>query len=196
MTEEEEEKRIRKPTTGGIPKEVLLERERRAWDLRQQGLTHERIAAELNLDRSTITKMLGRLSVRASKNMMEMVIEEKIGQIARLNHIVDEAMQAWERSKETAKTVRRQQADAAAQEEGDVEGSARKKKVTTTTLVQDQDGDPRYLDVAIKAMNEIRKILGLDAPAKNLNVDLSTLTDEQLDRLVKGEDVLSVLMRA
>lgn len=175
---------------------MLLERERRAWDLRQQGLTHERIAAELNLDRSTITKMLGRLSVRASKNMMEMVIEEKIGQIARLNHIVDEAMQAWERSKETAKTVRRQQADAAAQEEGDVEGSARKKKVTTTTLVQDQDGDPRYLDVAIKAMNEIRKILGLDAPAKNLNVDLSTLTDEQLDRLVKGEDVLSVLMRA
>lgn len=185
---------------GGVPREVLRQRETQVWDLRQAGMTHERIALEMNMERSTITKMLSRLSNRANATIMSEMVSEKISQITRLNFIVDEAMQAWSRSKEASKTVRKQQSDPVKEEETAEATAFRRRgrsagesRTVVVSQVQDNDGDPRYLDTAMRAMADIRKVMGLDAPNRNLNINLETLSDSQLERLAAGEDVFNVM---
>jgi transposase len=89
-----------------VPKEVTIERERRAWELRQKGWSHRRIAAELGIDDSTVTKALQRVTKRALIDLKDKVEEMKTEQTFQLDHIQDEAMQAWERSKEDAELSR------------------------------------------------------------------------------------------
>lgn len=178
-----------KMNTGGVPREVLRERERVSWDLRQRGWTHERISVELNLERSTVSKILNRVSKRYNDHIIEAMAEERATQVARLNLIVDESMRAWERSKAAKKLARKQQTGSS----GSGTGSPVRSSEVVETRLEDRDGDPRYLDTAMKAMADIRRILGLDAPLKSLAVDLKTLTDAQLDRLAAGADIVDVL---
>ncbi len=165
-----------------LAKEVVRERERRAWELRQQGWTHARIAVELGLDPSTITKMLARIRKRYLAEIQDQVEAETIEQVAQLRFIVDEAMQAWLASKEASKSV--------AQKKKPGQGAGGDE---ITTRVQDQDGDPRYLGTAMSALGDIRKILGVDAPVRSditsggkalRAVDYSTLSDDELRAIV------------
>lgn len=57
-------------------------------------------------------------------------------------------------------------------------------------------GDLACLDRALKIMERRAKLLGLDAPEqnRNLNLDLLQCTDEQLERISRGEDPLTVLL--
>ncbi len=163
-----------------LNKEQQLDRDKKMWSLRQQGWTHEMIADELRLERSSITKALGRMSRDASRELTDTLIEEKYAQLAQLRHTVAEAMLAWERSKQANKTVTRKApgGDSAA---------------TTMVRMEDTDGDPRYLQVANQARADLRKLLGLDAPTKVVNLDqLDTATDDQLERIIAGEDPLIV----
>jgi hypothetical protein len=86
-----------------VSKEVAREHERKAWDLRQQGWTHGRIAAEVGLERSSVTKILARLSDRYLKQFQEDVGRVKAEQTAQLEHLYFEAVSAWERSQGTAR---------------------------------------------------------------------------------------------
>jgi hypothetical protein len=56
-------------------------------------------------------------------------------------------------------------------------------------------GNLKAIDRAIKLEERRAKLLGLDAPTKNLNLDLSALTDQQLEQLAAGEDLAHVLKR-
>ncbi len=174
-----------------VNKEQQKERERVVWNYRMRGWTHEMIADELGLERSTITKMLGRLSQAASKELTSTVIEEKYAQLAQLRHVIAEATEAWERSKQVDKTMTTRNNQ-----------TTERGKTTTlpggevTVRVQETDGDPRYLEVANKARADIRKLLGLDAPTKIINLDrLDNATDEQLERIIAGEDPLVVFSK-
>ncbi len=170
-------------------KEQQKEREKLVWSLRMKGWTHEMIADELGLERSTITKMLGRLSLAASKELTDTLIEEKYAQLAQLRHVVAEAMEAWERSKQVDKTMttRNQQATDKKGNQTALPGGE------VTVKIQESDGDPRYLEAANRARADIRKLLGLDAPTKIINLDrLDNATDEQLERIIAGEDPLVV----
>ncbi len=172
-------------------KEQQKEREKVVWGYRMRGWTHEMIADEIGLERSTITKMLGRLSKVALSELTETVIEEKVAQLGQLRHTVAEAMAAWERSKQVDKTMTTRNA----------QGVEKGRTVTlpggeVTVKVQETDGDPRYLEVANKARADIRKLLGLDAPTKVINLDrLESATEDQLERIIAGEDPLVVFAR-
>lgn len=144
------------------------ERERQVWAYRAEGMTHERIAELIGAERSTITKMLARLADRSLGELTEDISEEKMAQVSILRHIVDEAMQAWERSKNPEKTVTKR---APVTEEGGRRRPAGRSDSYLLSRVIDSDGDPRYLDQAMKALGEIRKILGLNAPAP---IDVTT----------------------
>lgn len=56
-------------------------------------------------------------------------------------------------------------------------------------------GDPRFLQGVQWCIDRRCKLLGLDAPIKqqSQNIELNSLTDEQLKRLAAGEDILSIL---
>jgi len=55
-------------------------------------------------------------------------------------------------------------------------------------------GDVQAIAVALSVSRERRKLLGLDKAVvqANVNIDVSTLTDDQLARIAAGEDPLAV----
>ncbi len=147
-------------SSNGIPREVLAQREAQAWALRQKFYTHQRIADELGLERSTVTKMLQRISARTLKKLSDEVLERTAAQIDQLDYLADEAVQAWHRSKEATRNVAKRTRSAS--------GGFGRRGQTEDTLIQtsDMDGDPRYLDVALKALADGRKLLGINAPER------------------------------
>jgi len=61
-------------------------------------------------------------------------------------------------------------------------------------------GDLQVVDRTLRIMARRAKLLGLDAPlhsqSQNLNIDVTQLTDEQLDRIANGENPVSVMANA
>jgi len=59
-----------------------------------------------------------------------------------------------------------------------------------------EDGDDSAIDRVLRIMKRRADILGLDAPGKHLvhELDLGSLTDQQLARIADGEDPLDVLI--
>lgn len=50
-----------------------------------------------------------------------------------------------------------------------------------------EDGNAQAVDKLVKVMERRARLLGLDAPTKSqINVDVTTLTDEQLEALARG----------
>lgn len=126
------------------PKEIAIEHERAAWELRQQCWTQERIAEKLEISQSAVSQILKKLRKRyLAKNEKELQAV-KNEQVAQLEFMADELFQAWERSKY------RQVDDAEPGEEFQPVGV----------------GDPKLLTAAMKAKEDIRKILGADAATK------------------------------
>lgn len=151
-------------------REMIIQRERQVWDMRQKGKTHAQIAAALDVDRSTVTKMLGRMYARSLSNLDEAVKQEKLEQWDRLDYMVSECLDAWEKSKQAAKSVTEKKimpapdpnAPAPAGQNQPNQPAER----VTTSQVTDQDGNVRFLVEARAALADIRKILGIDAPTK------------------------------
>lgn len=177
------------PNPHRVPKEVTRERERRAWELRQQLWTHERIALELGVDHSTITKMLARIRQRMLVQLNVEVGSRVAEQVGQLDQIADQSYQAWIKSKEPEKEVQKKVSKGKGLRSGSEETSSR---------VSERGGDVRYLEMTVRALQDIRKILGIEAPVRQQNVsltldDLKSMTDDELERLAKGEPVESVL---
>jgi uncharacterized protein (DUF433 family) len=120
-------------------------------ELQRRGLTHERIAQQTGFTRKTVQAALANYNRRVMARLEKRAAAEKAKQVQQLEGIVEEALAAWERSKQDAMVLR----------ETDVGG---KRRLETT--IKGQAGDPRFLGEASKALGEVRKILGLDAPVK------------------------------
>lgn len=144
------------PVTRPHPNTVAL-REARAWDLRCRGWSQSRIARALDVTQSGVSKMLDRIEVRELKRMSESVEREKVTQTGQLGHIIEQAMDAWHRSRKPRKR-------AASKTTGGGEGPGGDSVVSTEVI--ERDGDPAHLYVAMNAMDRVRSLWGLDvAPA-------------------------------
>lgn len=142
-----------------VPKEIVRERERKAWAMRTQNLMLQwQIAEELNITESGVCRILKRVSMRVLQEMNEDIIAYKAQQVEALMFIAQEAMAAWTKSKEPIKTVSR--SVRGKQLDGETEQTD--KIMGTIMRTTDQDGDPRYLTIAMAALADIRKVLGLD----------------------------------
>lgn len=133
--------------------EVTLDREQKAWELRLNSWTQQRIALELGISQSAVSQILKRLLERYMYENLEEIECFKAEQIAQLENVAFEAMQAWERSKI-------------------------------------KNGDVRCLAIALKAKEDIRKILGIDSPSKlktpERYKEFENLSDEELiERLIQ-----------
>lgn len=141
-----------------VPKAVIIEREKRVWALRITGATYEHIAKEIGITFGGVAKILNRLHDRYRKKNMDDIEKMKLEQIGQINNVMHEAYQAWLRSKENAFIKRR-----------NALGADKDGKLGAVSVYQeerDQDGDPRYLTVFLKGAEDLRKIVGADAPSK------------------------------
>src|SRR3990167_8093368 len=119
-----------------VSKALTIEREMKAWSLRLQGATYERIANEIGITIAGVSKILARVHKQYYQLHIRSVEQIKIEQISELNNIAYEAYQSWEISKDKSNFC----------------------------------GDPRYLNVFMKAKEDIRKITGYDAILKISNL--------------------------
>src|SRR5262245_13034931 len=113
-----------------VPIQTTRLRELRAWDMKLEGKADGDIAAELGVERSTVTKMLGRVQKRETERLRERSDAERMRAQERLQELYGEAMEAWERSKQAREVSR-------------ARTGPRGKSVCRE--VASRDGDPRVL---------------------------------------------------
>jgi hypothetical protein len=143
------------------PDDVQRAREVRAWRLRSRGWTQGRIGDELGITQGAISKLLARVEARESRRMAKRSGRVKVVQSAVLDHITEEAIDAWHRSK----APRKRAASKRSMPGGDGDAGDAGDEVQTTEVVE-RDGDTGYLYAAMTAMGHQRSLWGLDvAPA-------------------------------
>ncbi len=134
-----------------------LEREMTVWDWSCRGKSERWIAREMGLSHTGIGLIIDRVEARLEKRFLKRAARRKVTQCGQLEHIVQEAMDAWERSK-----LPRKKAASRTVEGGEGDGAG---EVTTSEIVE-RDGDCQYLYAAMAGMSNERSLLGLDvAPA-------------------------------
>ena len=149
-------------------KKTLVDREldlRRtiAWRLVTEfNYTQQKIAALLEVNQSTVSRDLKHFTDDVLSNLKDVAEEEKIVQVAQLKHLVQELTEAWEASK-----INEQQ----------ITQSTKEGAETTTVRVKGREGDRAYISEIRNCLQDIRKILGADAPIKTAQTN------------AKGEDV-------
>jgi len=166
-------------------------REMRALEMSIQGWSQHAIGAELGISQAAVSKLLKRVEERALRDLSGVVQRQKARQALRLEHIYSESMRAWERSK--AESTRRRQRKTQP-------GPGGSGTTVAEITVEAQHGDPRFLDEARRALADLNKLWGLDAPqrldlraARNPFADL---TEDQLRELAAQQRALIDLSSA
>lgn len=156
-------------------------RELRVMELATLGWSQHQIAADLGISQAAVSKILKRVELRILRELTDTVERQKARQSIRLEHLFAESMRAWEGSK--ADSTRRRQRKT--QGGGGAAGAT-----IAEVVVENQHGDPRYLDEARKTLGDHRKIWGLDAPQK---VDVRASRNPYAD--MSEEDLRAALTR-
>ena len=157
-----------------------MEREARAWELHKEGFSQTEIARMLSdedpkhpIGQQAISKMLRRVQESLVSDLSDKVDRYKVSQIGRLEGIYLAAMSSFRLSKGVQKKTKTKRRPAAT-------GVTVVKQDTTN-----EPGDPRFLEKAMDALRDQRKILGIDAPLKfdgtvKSDRPLEDMTDEEL----------------
>ena len=123
--------------------------------MKARGRTNAQIADELGVAVSTVTRGLARVEARELKRMGRRVLRLRIRQHAQLDHVIAEAMAAWER------------ANYRPRRSPPSPGSARqgreppRTETRTTRKAEGQCGDPRLLASVLEALSSQRSLWGL-----------------------------------
>lgn len=114
------------------------------------------VGKEHKLSRQRVCQIVQAVETWLVPQMVERVRELKTRHTTSLEHVFREAMGAWEKSKGDRLKFRR--------------GSTANGEIDETTREQ-SCGDPRFLDAAMKALTDIRKMWGANEPlARDDNV--------------------------
>ncbi|MGO9798728.1 MAG: hypothetical protein ACLPQ0_04630 [Candidatus Binatus sp.] len=145
--------------------------ELRIWTLLSEGKTPSAIAREVGIARPSVHRIIRRVEARYNQAIGATVERLKARQARTLWAVVDEAVEAWERSKQPVRRVKRESG-----RRGPARGGSRGERGDgrtdlTRTQVESRVGDPRYLTEAREALADIRKLYGLDAPKSGDGVE-------------------------
>ena len=129
----------------------IAQRRQKVAELALQSWTQESIAQELGISQSQVAADLKKTRQSWRESAIRDFEAARHEELARLARIERESMAAWERSKQPLQTAT-------------VNGEAGAQKARRT--VKHQNGDPRFLDIALRCSEARRQIVGLDAPTK------------------------------
>ena len=136
--------------------EMLVELMRKGCGPRE---IHRKVNAKnagvYTLSISLISNNMKRLEEGWAKEMVAHSIGEyKASQYQKVEHLYNEVVEAWERSKREGQTM-----SGAVNANGEATG-------TRSVTRMRRDGDPRWIEAAIKLLERQAKIIGIDAPLK------------------------------
>ena len=124
--------------------------------------TQRQVAEEFGITPGRVCQLIHEMDAEILEGFSEKRGALKSRQHGQLEHVAREAMRAWEESKQPSETTKTKRIDG-------VPGDQ------TERTISHRPGDPRYLDQALKAMDGIRKIWGLET----LSSRPANLGDEQ-----------------
>jgi len=134
---------------------ALRERDVRMLELAAAGRSQAEIGEQVGLSRSGVCRAMKRTEQAALAELTERIEAQKIELDYGYRHIYREAVRAWERSKKDVESVRM------VEEQGN-EGV----KTRIEESSRGQTGDPRHLDVALRALERRSRLWGLDEIGK------------------------------
>ncbi len=137
------------------------------------------IAADLGIDQAQVSRDLKAMRELWLASTIRDFDAAKAQELAKIDEVEREYWLAWERSK--------QDKEVAIQEAG-----ADKKLKKATLRKEGQSGNAAFLAGVLSCIDKRCQILGLDAP-KRFVVKWEELTEEQMERLAKGEPPEKVL---
>lgn len=168
---------------GSEPRARIRLREIRVMEQILEGRTQHQIAESLDISQPAVSKIVRRMEERLLADVALKVERQRARHTLRLEHMYAESMRAWGASQQDA-TRRRQR-----KSEGVGAGGS-----TFAELVsENRHGDPRYLDEARKALTDLRKVWGVDAPerlAVQASTPFSSLSDAALQAEIERQNRL------
>lgn len=151
-----------------------------------KGYTYEEIASEVSkrlgvsCSKSRVGDYVKKLLKEWQQERIENTDELVTAELQRINMVIREAWQMWEKSKGDYHKKGSRQIGLPA-DDG--------KAIQTVKAIMNDDeergkGDPRYLDIILKALEQRRRLLGLD----KINVDVNAALQGAMEiRLVRSE---------
>lgn len=139
-------------------RQLTRTRELRAWALKCEGWSETRIAAELGVTQPAVSQMLARVEQRVLEGMQDIVERVKLEQNARLEHVISEALTAWEGSKKpSTHTTIRDIVDGQQLQKGQ-QGQL----MDRTTSINQSGPNTSYLRIVLDALAAQREVWGID----------------------------------
>lgn len=151
------------PPRGARPLDEVTEaREQKAWELRQQCYSQARIAEELGVSQQAVSKMLARAGKKLAGEFKNRAEAIKAEQTMMLEEMIHEAKLEWERSKNPIEKTSTKSGMARLDKDGCIHDLPNE----VTATIEHRLADPRYMAEIRGALSDIRKIWGVEAPAK------------------------------
>jgi hypothetical protein len=167
-------------------KNLVLDYYLKGWSL-------SKISQELKVARSTISKDITAIREEWRCSRADSFHSQQLHELARIDAIEREAWAQWESSKAEEVTTRAETEVLISEENGRQIRRPGAERVIRVTKIR--NADPRYMDTIRWCVEQRCKMLGLLAPSKmgasplegstppKVHIDLSTLTDAQLEAL-------------
>jgi DNA-binding CsgD family transcriptional regulator len=160
---------------GHEPRRRVRLREAQVFEYVLAGRTQHQIAEALGISQPAVSKIVRRVEDRLLADLTCKAERQRARQTLRLEHLYGQAMQAWQDSKQEG--LRRRQRK--------TEHGSGTSSTVAELISENRHGDPRYLDEARKALTDLRKVWGVDAPER-VSIDALTvfasMSDEALDQ--------------
>ena len=177
----------------------MTNRRQQVAEMYLRGMYQADIAEQLKVNQATISRDLAELRKEWLDRSINHIDQKKAIELAKLDRLEVTYWEAWERSLKNAEIEITEQIGTRRKvkpKEGETEQDGIvPERIRKTKRVEGQSGNPEFLKGVLNCITKRCDILGIDAPKKNenLNVDASTLTNEQIDRLLAGESLANVI---
>jgi DNA-binding CsgD family transcriptional regulator len=166
---------------GHEPRSRLQLREAQVLEQLLVGRTQHQIAEALGISQPGVSKIVRRAEEKLLTDFAYKTERQRARQTLRLEHIYGQAMHAWQDSKQEG--LRRRQRK--------TEHESGTGSTVAELISENRHGDPRYLDEARKALTDMRKVWGVDAPER-VSIDASTHYASMSDDALEAELVRHV----
>lgn len=169
-------------------------------DLQCRGFTIDRISEVTKSDRKWVRHFLQRNNLKALERMAKQRAGERAKQVMRLEYMIQEASEAWERSTQVEEIIETIEEPVGAQAQAHVSQSAGVKSgytqvtapmsvVRTKKTTKCKSGDVAYLKAIQEFMRDIRSILKIDDGTKRVDFSLSLPGDDTVKATLDVKDV-------
>ena len=139
-----------------------------------EGHTQRETADAVGITQAAVSAIVRRVEERLLADLAYKVDRQRARQTLRLEHVYRQSMQAWQDSKQEG--LRRRQRK--------TENDSSTGSTVAELISENRYGDPRFLDEARKALADLRKVWGVDAPER-VSIDavshFASMSDKALE---------------